>query len=483
MWKKIIFIVIVLALGAGAWFWWNQEEEAQIVFSTVQMKKGDFINRVQSTGTLEPKELVPVGAQVTGEILELGLDTEGNTVDYGSQVKAGQLLARIDDTLVELAIQSSEASVEQAEANIASAKANITKSEASIIQAKANKEKANRNLERAKQLGVGEALSEATYDDYLASSENADAAYNSAIAQLDVSKATLKQSEAQLSSAKTNLAREMRNREYTRIKPPVDGTIIVRQVNIGETVVSSMSTSVLFLVARDLREMEIWASVNEVDIANIKKGQKVIYTVDAMPNEEFIGTVNKVRLNATMSSNVVTYIVEIDIANPELRLLPYMSANVNFIVDEQNDVMLVPDSAFEFSPRPSLINADAKAKMEERLAARGAGEAKGEGPARAKGEEGAARGKRKPMAQSDENIATIWKMAANETVAPVRVIRGESDGSHSVVTLLPGQELTEEDKLVTAVRYVSPEEGVKTGSNPFGMERPKKRERGTGQSK
>ncbi len=445
------------------------------------MQRGDFVNRVQSTGTLEPKELIPVGAQVTGEILELGLDTEGNTVDYGSQVKAGQLLARVDDTLVELSIQSSEASVAQAEANIASAKANITKSEAAIVQAKANKDKANRNLERAKQLGVGEALSEVTYDDYLTQSENADAAYLSALAQLEVSNASLKQSEAQLTSAKTNLAREVRNREYTRIKPPVDGTIIVRQVNIGETVVSSMSTSVLFLVAHDLREMEIWASVNEVDIAHIKKGQKVVYTVDAMPNEEFIGTVNKVRLNATMSSNVVTYIVEIDIKNPELRLLPYMSANVNFIVNEQKDVMLVPDAAFEFTPRAELINPAAKAAMEERRAARGEGKgAEGEG----RGSARPARGKGQGQGKPDKNIATIWKMAPNETVMPVRVIRGESDGSRSIVTLLPDQELTPEDKLVTAVNYINPEGGsAKKGSNPFGMERPKKRERGTGQPK
>ncbi len=472
MLKKIIFLVLLIAIGVGAWFWWNQEEEAETVFTTVKLERGDFVSKVQSTGTLEPKELVPVGAQVTGEILELGRDTDGNIVDYGSQVKAGQLLARVDDTLVELAIQSSEASVAQAEANIASAEANIIKSEAAIAQAKANKDKANRNLERAKKLGIGEALSEVTYDDYVAQSENADAAYESSIAQLAVTKASLKQSEAQLASAKSNLAREVRNREYTRIKPPVDGTIIVRQVNIGETVVSSMSTSVLFLVAHDLREMEIWASVNEVDIAYIKPGQKVIYTVDAMPNEEFVGTVNKVRPNATMSSNVVTYIVEIDITNPELRLLPYMSSNVNFIVNEQKDVMMIPDAAFEFRAIPSLIDPAAQAAMEGRRAGRGEGPPKGAGGSRA----GA--GKRSDAAEK-KNISTIWKRTAEGKITPVRVQRGDSDGSRSVVTLMPGQELTSEDEIVTAVQFVSPETGAK-GSNPFGMERPKKRERGTG---
>ncbi len=478
MLKKIIFATLLAGLGVGAWFYWNQEEETTVTFTTVKAARGEFVNKVQSTGTLEPKELVPVGAQVTGEILELGLDTDGKTVDYGSKVKAGQLLARVDDTLVELAIQSSEASVAQAEANIASAHANIVKSEAGIVQAKANKDKANRNLQRAKKLGVGEALSQASYDDYLAQSESADASYESAIASLEVSKAGLQQSEAQLASAKSNLAREMRNREYTRIKPPVDGTVIVRQVNIGETVVSSMSTSVLFLVAHDLAEMQIWASVNEVDIAKIKPGQKVRYSVDAMPNEEFIGTVNKVRPNATMSSNVVTYIVEVDIKNPEGRLLPYMSANVYFIVDEIADALTVPDTAFEFKPRPILIDESVQQQMTARR--EGKGEGRPEGAERKERPEGA--GRPAGAGKKNKNVATIWKkINGDEKVAPVRVIRGISDGSRSVVTLLPNQELTLDDEIVTAVRVSNPNAGKGKSGSFFGMERPKRRARSTGE--
>ncbi len=442
---------LLCAGGAGYWYFSGDETVAQTRFNIVTAEQGDFVSKVQATGTLEPQELVDVGAQVTGEIKEFGVDVDGRQVDYGSEVKAGQLLARIDDTIVELDIKRAEAQVAQAKAQILSSEAQVAQAKASISQATANKNKADRDLARAMKLGVGDALSQMSYDQYVNAAEIAAANMESATAQLQTATAQQASAAAQLKSAEAQLESELRNRDYTRISTPVDGTIVVRQVNVGQTVVSSMNATTLFLVARDLKKMQIWASVNEADIAKVKPGQTVQYTVDALPNESFTGTVNKIRPNATMSSNVVTYIVEVDIENPDRKLLPYMSANVNFIVKEVKDVLLVPDAAFDFRPTPEQIDESARSRQR--------------GPR----EEGAPR------------PSIVWRKVSDSTVAPVRVIKGDSDGTRSMVTLLEGESLKAGDELVTGVSAVMPQAGPGGGQGGlFGMNGPKRRQRGTG---
>lgn len=451
--------------------------EQVVHFQTVKVTRGDFVNKVQATGTLEPQELVDVGAQVTGEIKEFGTDTQGNRVDYGSEVKAGQLLARIDDTIVELDIKRAEASVSQAKAQILSADASVAQAKANILQAQANKNKADRDLERAKKLGVGDALSQMDFDQYVNASESADASYESAMAQLQTAEASQASAAAQLQSAEAQLASELRNRDYTRISTPVDGTIVVRQVNVGQTVVSSMNATTLFLVARDLSKMQIWASVNEADIAKVTPGQEVRYTVDALPNETFTGTVNKIRPNATMSSNVVTYIVEIDIENPDRKLLPYMSANANFIVKEVKDCLMVADTAFDFHPEPGQVADGARPRMKP----------EGEGPGRPgsgreeAGDEGGD-GFQPEGERKDGERALIWKQQGDKVV-PVRVKRGLSDGTRSIVEPLEEGSLAEGEHIVTGVTRVagSATEKASGGKDgPFGMKRPERRQRSTG---
>ena len=426
-------VLALLVIGAVVyWFTRSGSDENAPKFRTVSVMKGDFVNKVQATGTLEPSELVDVGAQVTGEIKEFGTDTEGRRIDYGSEVKAGQMLARIDDTIVELNIQRAEASVEQAKA--------------SISQAKANKNKADRDLERAKKLGVGDALSQMSYDQYVTAAETSAANMESALAQLETAKAQQASANAQLLSAQAQLKSELRNRDYTNISSPVDGTIVVRQVNVGQTVVSNMSASTLFLVARDLSKMQIWASVNEADIAKVHPGQDVRFTVDARPHENYTGTVNKIRPNATMSSNVVTYIVEIDIENPERKLLPYMSANADFIVREVKDTLLVPDSAFDFQPKPEMLAPQATLPQ--------------------------------PGDASDSS-ATLWRKVDDHHVAPVKVIRGESDGTRSIVTLPEGETLAPGDEIVSGLEITIPSgaAGVQAGNQGGNLFRPKMPER------
>ncbi len=452
---------LLCAGGAGYWYFSGDSAAAQTQFNTVSVVQDDFVSKVQATGTLEPQELVDVGAQVTGEIKEFGVDVNGRQVDYGSEVKAGQLLARIDDTIVELDIKRAEAQVAQAQAQILSSDASVAQAKASISQATANKNKADRDLARAKNLGVGDALSQMSYDQYVNAAEIAAANLESATAQLQTAEAQQASALAQLQSAEAQLESELRNRDYTRISTPVDGTIVVRQVNVGQTVVSSMNATTLFLVARDLSKMQIWASVNEADIAKVKPGQEVRYTVDALPNENFTGTVNKIRPNATMSSNVVTYIVEVDIENPDRKLLPYMSANANFIVKEVKDALLVPDAAFDFRPSPEQI---AEGAMK-----RGPRSGRGDTP---------------ELANEKAALpAVVWRKVDDKTVAPVRVIKGDSDGTRSVVTLPEGEELKAGDELVIGVSVVrgNAAAGAPKGqSGLFGMNGPQRRQRGTG---
>lgn len=458
-----------LVAGGGVAVWLSMGENAQqdFRFKTDKVSRGDFVSKVQATGTLEPEELVDVGAQVTGEIKEFGTDANGNRVDYGSEVKAGQLLARIDDTIVELDIKRAEASVAQAKAQILSAEAGLAQAKASISQAQANKNKADRDLERAKKLGVGDALSQMSYDQYVNAAETAAASLESAEAQLQTATAQQASAAAQLQSAQAQLESELRNRDYTRITTPVDGTIVVRQVNVGQTVVSSMNATTLFLVARDLSKMQIWASVNEADIAKVKPGQEVRYTVDALPNENFSGVVNKIRPNATMSSNVVTYIVEVDIENPDRKLLPYMSANANFIVKEVKDALMVPDAVFDFHPSPDMIDEQFRKSRPKPPPVEVAAEDEAAAPAK----------------QAEEGERTlIWRKVGDKTVAPVRVRKMDTDGTRTIVKPADGETLEPGTELVTGIMAVTTEESATSGgsNNPFAPKRPERRQRTAG---
>lgn len=540
--------------AVAGWYLYSDSAEEVVSFRTVKVSQGDFVVKVQATGTLEPVELVDVGAQVTGKILELGrvirrpaadeaydpqvhdpeymlsvdgkqfrivgyplvkeLDTpaekpsdglverkvllNGNlvdaqvneatgqiwvgeqtvglimvnakpvvngrpdapVVDYASEVEENQLLARIDDELVKLAVERAEASVKQAEAGLKQA-------EASLAQAEVNKNKADRDLARAEKLGVGDALSQMDYDQYVTSAENAEA-------QLASARAQKKTAEAQLVSAGVQHKSEKRNEEYTLIVSPIKGSVIVRQVNVGQTVVSSMNASTLFLVAKDLSKMQIWTSVNEADIAKVESGQEVRFTVDALPNESFVGQVNKVRPNATMSSNVVTYIVEVDLDNPKRKLRPYLSANANFIVRETKNCLLVQDAAFDFVPEEKYVAPSAVDQLKQ-------------GP----------RPPKPPVAASDDKApaeppamepgfapARLWRVNADNLLEPVVVLRGESDGTRSIVKPMPGQELAPGTEFVTGAMVQSPKAAdaaaSKDGNSPFGMKRPERRQRSAG---
>ena len=325
----------------------------RVVFRTDTIRKTDLVRSITATGTVEPEELVNVGAQVQGMITKFGPDSNGKPVDYGSIVKEGGVLAWIDDSLYAAELKSAQAARLQANASINSATSNI-------LQAKARLQLAELNMNRAKQLRPTNAIAQNTYDEALAD-------YDVAKANLAVSEASLAQAQAQLAAANATQERAARNLSYCVIKSPVNGVIIDRRVNIGQTVVSSMNAPSLFLIAKDLKRMQVWVSVNEADVGQIKVGLPVEFTVDAFQNRMFKGTVRKIRLNATMSQNVVTYVVEVETDNSDGTLLPYLTANVKFLLAQRQGVLAVPNAAFRFSPNETMVPAAYKGELDKPL--------------------------------------------------------------------------------------------------------------------
>ena len=305
-------------------------------FKTVQVKRGDLQATISATGTVEPEEVVDIGAQVAGRIVSFGKDKNGEEVDYGSVVEAGMVLARIDDALYAADAASAKAQLAQAKAAVQKAKADLGQMQAKLLQT-------GNDWARAQKLGPSDALSQTDFD-------AARAAYEVAKANLAVGKAAIVQAQGTVTQAEAVLKRALQNLSYCTIVSPVKGVIIDRRVNIGQTVVSSLNAPSLFLLAKDLKRLQVWVSVNEADIGRIKPGQPVTFTVDAYPGEVFSGEVGKVRLNATMTQNVVTYTVEIITDNSSGKLLPYLTANVNFIVGERKNVLLVPNAASALDP-------------------------------------------------------------------------------------------------------------------------------------
>ncbi len=344
--KYIIAAAAVIALGGLAWYCCkgifgtsapHGGRKSVLVFTEVE--KADIERVISATGTVEPEELVNVGAQVNGKIMSFGTDADGKTIDFGSKVTKGMLLAQIDDITYKAALQEAEASLEQAEASILSA-------EAAIKDCDANERLARNNWERAQHLYQQKSMTKSDYDSY-------EAAFYSAGAQMAKATAALAQAKASKSIANAALTRARRNLEYCVIVSPVDGIIIDRRVSIGQTVVSNQTASSIFLVAKDFKKMQVWVSVNEADVGSIKKGTKVRFSCDAFPNKVFHGEVHRLRLNATLSSNVVTYIVEVNVDNPGGELIPYLTANVKFIRAGRYGVTAVPSAVLRYTP-PAL---------------------------------------------------------------------------------------------------------------------------------
>ncbi|MHB1015656.1 MAG: efflux RND transporter periplasmic adaptor subunit, partial [Desulfurivibrionaceae bacterium] len=412
--KSLIVLIAVLLLGSVAIWQHTRSQETAIPYRTAEIKRGDLRVTISATGTVEPEEVIDVGAQVAGRIVSFGTDAKGNPVDYGSVVEAGTVLARIDDSLY-------AADVAQAQAQLLSNKAGLQKAKADLTQAE-------QNWNRAKQLGPSEALSQSSYESY-------ESTYKTALA-------LVAESEAAIRLAEAALLRAQRNLEYCTITSPVKGIIIDRRVNTGQTVVASLSAPSLFLLAKDLTRIQVWVAVNEADIGRIHPGLPVTFTVDAFPGETFQGKVGKVRLNAAMTQNVVTYTVEIATDNSDGRLLPYLTANVQFQLLQFSNVLQTPNAALRWSPPAKEGEAESAAKQDEMKGSKGPASA--QGPA------------------SIKNNGVLWVLDENQKPKRIEVRTGASDGTNTVVE---GAELHEGMQVITGI--LLPDSGKTGGANPF----------------
>jgi HlyD family secretion protein len=333
--RSLFVFLALLGVGGGgaAWYFYEQGDQPNS-FRTVPVERGDMQATISSTATIEPEEVVDIGAQVQGMIKKFGKDPRdpNKDIDYGTPVDEGTILAQIDDAIYKTQVDAAKATLESNLAMLAQAKTKLGLSK--------------QNWERAQTLRKNNVMTQADYDAAYADLQTSGPA-------ADAAKAAVDQANASLGQAQTNL-------RYTTIKSPVKGVIIDRRVNIGQTVVASLSAPSLFLIAKDLKRLQLWASVNEADIGQIHPGQTARFTVDAFARKTFHGTVSQIRLNAVMTQNVVTYTVVINTDNSSGQLLPYLTANVQFEVAHHENVLLVPTSATRWKPQPAQIVADAR---------------------------------------------------------------------------------------------------------------------------
>jgi len=397
---KTIIAFAAIIVAATVWFFFLRDgQEDSVNFRTASVERGPIISAVSTSGTLNAVITVQVGSQVSGQIKEL-------LADFNSEVIAGQVIARIDPESFEAKVRQARAELDVARANVHIQRAGVERAQkelanaaSSLNSARARTEKtrvslvnAKRNLERRRALFQSGAVSESQIDDAQTihdqtqsqvKSEEADegaaeslvatreAALKSARAQVDYAIEQVRQKEAALSQTEVDL-------ENTFIRSPVDGVVIERAVDIGQTVAASLQAPKLFVIAQDLRQMQVETDVDEADIGRVHVGQEAIFTVDAFPGREFHGQVLQIRKAPRVVQNVVTYTVLVSADNSDMRLLPGMTANIQIIVDERQNALKVPNAALRFKPngedpkrigesRSATVASGEMAQPEERL--------------------------------------------------------------------------------------------------------------------
>jgi HlyD family secretion protein len=383
--------VLIAAAAAAGWIGVTRGRERDpFAFETAKVDRGRVVAKVTATGTLSAIVTVQVGSQVSGTIAALH-------ADFNSTVKKGELVAKIDPRLF-------DAAVEQASANLAAAEGNYSKAKAQSVDAE-------RQADRASTLLARKLIAQAD-SDTARSTADADAA------AVDAAGGAVSQAKAQLHQAEVNLA-------YTDIRSPTDGTVIARNVDVGQTVAASLQAPVLFLIAEDLRKMQVDTSVAEADIGKLLPQTRASFTVDAYPNETFTGTVRQIRNSPQTVQNVVTYDAVIDVDNPDLKLKPGMTANCTFVYADKENVLRVPNSAMRFMPPPEVL-------VKPNFAPGGPGGTGGAGGStgrdgRGGGEVGPPRGGRGGQ-RGDPTHRIVWVLRDGKPVR-VPIKTGVTDGS------------------------------------------------------
>ena len=453
--KKSLAVVVVLLIGTALFAMFRMGRSDSITYSTSPVERGDIFQVVDATGTINAVTTVQVGSQVSGVISELH-------ADFNSHVSKGDVIAQISPALFEGAFAQAKADLENAQANVAVAAANTAKAKAAQAQTKADYE---RNIGLTK----SGAVSQQAFELAKANAESADAQVAASEAQELQARAQVEQKRAAVQVAQTNL-------DYTTIRAPIDGTVVARTVDVGQTVAASLQAPTLFTIAQDLTKMQVYAKTDESDVGGMKGGQKVTFKVDAYPRETFTGTVSQVRMNSTVVQNVVTYDTIIEFDNPELKLFPGMTAYVSIPVATATNVIKVPNAALRFKsdlPPNELRALYQKFGIpEEGERAPSGSDAKGPSAGRGPGGPKAADGSRAPTkpATGPKNEARIvWKFVSGKTLEPVRIRTGITDHTNTELLQTLNGSLKPGDALVTGVAQ---SRGSDKAAGPGGPRRP-----------
>ena len=429
---KTKWIVLgAIAVVVGVFVASRLNRTSQMQNFTSKIERGEIDDVVEATGTINAVITVQVGSQVSGTIAKLN-------ADFNSRVHKGDVVALIDPALFHGALLQATADLENSKANLVAAKANVEKANANLVQVKAD-------YDRAVGLAKDGIFSQQQEDLAKANYQSALATVSGAVANVTQANAQVRQKEAAVSVAQTNL-------NYTVIRSPIDGTVVARNVDVGQTVAASLQAPTIFTIAQDLTKMQVYTKTDESDVGNIKKGRVVTFKVDAFPKDTFRGVVSQVRMNATTVQNVVTYDTIIDFDNPELKLFPGMTAYVTIPVATSLNTLKLPNTAIRYKPpmAPEEVLA-----LYQKYGIEG-------GEKKLASDEVAAAERTALPENGLQNLpkakkpvtAVVWKLQADNSMEPVKVSLGITDHSYTeILSVLKGQ-LKEGDDVV--IRSVLP---------------------------
>jgi HlyD family secretion protein len=389
----LIILISAILIGAIAAFGYAHKDQPQ--YFTAKVERGDVRDVVDSTGTINAVTTVLVGSQISGRIAKL-------SADFNSRVRKDQIIAEIDPALFHGALLQAKADLSSAEANVVVEQANLEKAKALLVQTKAD-------YGRATTLAAQDSIATQQVD-------LSKAAYYSAVATVAAAKAAITQAEAQvnLKAAAVSVART--NLEYAVIRSPIDGTVVARNVDVGQTVAASLQAPTLFTIAQDLTKMQVYAKTDESNVGKVKVGRRVTFKVDAFPKETFQGVISQVRMNPVIVQNVVNYDAIIDFDNPDLKLFPGMTAYVTVPVASAENVLKVANGALRYAPQ---LPQDQISAFQEKFGA------------------------------NPNERTVVWKLHADNSIEPVKITLGVTDHSYTAVTGIVIGELREGDNVIT----------------------------------
>ena len=414
-----IWVLAVLVV-AGVFAAFRLGKKTDPDYFTAKVEKGDIRQVIEATGTINPVTSVQVGSQVSGMISKL-------YVDFNSKVIKGQVIAEIDPKLFEGAVLQAHADLQNAQALLVAARANLAKDQATLQQNKLD-------YERAVALQRQAVNSQQQLD-------QAKATYDAITAQVGSDRAAIQQAEAQVAQKTATLKVAQTNLDYTIIRAPINGTVVARNIDIGQTVAASLQAPTLFMIALDLTKMQVYAKTDEGDVGQIRPGQKADFQVDAFPKEMFHGVVFQVRMNATSIQNVVTYDTIVNFDNPQLKLFPGMTAYVSIPVASVTDAVRIPNAALRYKP-------DLPAEKVQELYNKYGVTATAAAPASTAAKQPVATGRerspQKPNSSTGVDSAVVWKLQPDKSLRPLQIHVGLTDHTYTALTsgdLQPGDEL------------------------------------------